>query len=489
MKIIPLGAGQEIGRSCILLQIKEKLIMLDCGINVNYTDHRRFPDFSVISKIGKLSCILISHFHLDHCGALVQINKLFDVPVITTAPTKEIIPLMLEDLGDDSRDEIRQCVKKIKSVNLKESFNVDGIEIIPFYAGHVLGACMFFVKYGKQSCLYTGDFNSSTDNHLLSAYVPYLNPDALIIESTYGLLVRESRRKTEIEFLEAILKCVENGGKVLIPIFSVGRAQEIFALIENFWIRNQIEVPLFSTSVMTEVANKIYRKHNSYLRNFDEGSTFEFKKIKVLEKNKVNDTNKVSVGSEKNDYFNGMSENIKERNYCVTKINKKNIDSMSNTLLRNEYDFQVNKNENTIDRVYDNLFGGYDGPMVVFASPGMLQSGQSLYLFKKWYNDPKNMIIFTGYCSKGSIGHRLLNKEKVLLFGTTYDPKIEVKSFSFSSHSDFIGIQKIILQSGSKNIVLVHGEKNKMVMLKRKLKKTGVNVFIPENGKIVHIPE
>lgn len=510
MKIIPLGAGQEIGRSCILIQIKDKLIMMDCGININYNDHRRFPDFSAVPLIGNLSCVLVSHFHLDHCGALVRVSNMFKVPVVATPPTKEIMPLMLEDLGDDNRDDIRACASAVVGVGLGEHHTIDGIEIVPLYAGHVLGACMFYVRYSGESCLYTGDFNSSADNHLLSGRVPCLEPGALITEATYGFLIRESRRKYEIEFLEAILRCVEAGGKVLIPIFAVGRAQEIFALIENFWERNGIDVPLFSTSLMTDVANKIYRKYTSFLRDPGEGSSFEFVKIKVLDKNKINEIdknkeneankgneinrgNEIHINSEKNKGNDTNDGNDIEKLTCIKQDaynefsgNQNNEKSQSNKQLSdNIYGYEKNASE----RIYNNLFGGYEGPMVVFASPGMLQTGLSLYLFKKWHNDPKNLIIFTGYCSKGTIGHKLLKKESVCLGGITYEPKLTVKSFPFSAHSDFIGIQKIITQSAAKNIVLVHGDKNKMKILKQKLKKTGLNVSVPANGKVVHIPE
>lgn len=68
------GAGQDVGRSCVLVSIGGKNIMFDCGMHMGYQDERRFPDFSYISKSGNftqlIDCVIISHFHLDHCGAL-----------------------------------------------------------------------------------------------------------------------------------------------------------------------------------------------------------------------------------------------------------------------------------------------------------------------------------------------------------------------------------------------------------------------------------
>ena len=83
LKVIPLGAGQDVGRSCILISMGDdstgtKNIMFDCGMHMGYNDERRFPDFSYISKTNRfteqLDCIIVSHFHLDHCGKH-RVNK------------------------------------------------------------------------------------------------------------------------------------------------------------------------------------------------------------------------------------------------------------------------------------------------------------------------------------------------------------------------------------------------------------------------------
>ncbi|KAL5020735.1 hypothetical protein ScPMuIL_002177 [Solemya velum] len=95
---------------------------------------RRFPDFTYITKIEKLTehldCVIISHFHLDHCGALLYMSEMvgYDGLIYTTIPTKAICPILLVD---------------------------DEPEIKAYYAGHVLGAAMFHVKVGQQSFLYT----------------------------------------------------------------------------------------------------------------------------------------------------------------------------------------------------------------------------------------------------------------------------------------------------------------------------------------------
>ncbi|CAJ0930145.1 unnamed protein product, partial [Mesorhabditis belari] len=224
IKIVPLGAGQDVGRSCILVSIGGRNVMLDCGMHMGYQDKRRFPDFSYISGGGRLtnylSCVIISHFHLDHCGSLPHMSEVvgYDGPIYMTYPTKAIAPTLLEDYrkvqtefkGDRdffTSQMIKQCMKKVIPVNLHETIYVDDeLSIRAFYAGHVLGAAMFEVRVGNQSILYTGDYNMTPDRHLGAARVlPGLRPDVLIRQ---GKIVKRKQQilvKALTQQLSAIL--------------------------------------------------------------------------------------------------------------------------------------------------------------------------------------------------------------------------------------------------------------------------------------------
>lgn len=177
ISVTPLGAGQDVGRSCILLSIGGKNIMLDCGMHMGYNDERRFPDFSYVTQEGPLNdhldCLIISHFHLDHCGALPYMTEMvgYAGPVYMTHPTKAICPILLEDFRKITVDRkgetnfftsqmIKDCMKKVVAVNLHQTVQVDDeLEIKAYYAGHVLGAAMFHIRVGSQSVVYTGDYN------------------------------------------------------------------------------------------------------------------------------------------------------------------------------------------------------------------------------------------------------------------------------------------------------------------------------------------
>ncbi|KAK2711853.1 hypothetical protein QYM36_012850, partial [Artemia franciscana] len=166
------------------------------------------------------------------------------------------------------------------------------IEIKAYYAGHVLGAAMFHIKVGTQSLVYTvrycctqdikgitklkketidhifsfvpgfrdgvrridlcGDYNMTPDRHLGAAWIDRCRPDLLISESTYATTIRDSKRCRERDFLKKVHECVNNGGKVLIPVFALGRAQELCILLETYWERMDLKVPIYFAAGLTE---------------------------------------------------------------------------------------------------------------------------------------------------------------------------------------------------------------------------------------------
>ncbi|KAI9236416.1 MAG: beta-lactamase-like protein, partial [Podila humilis] len=443
IQVVPLGAGQDVGRSCILITIGGKNIMLDCGMHMGFNDERRFPDFSYISKTGDftemLDCVIISHFHLDHCGALPFFTEMcgYDGPIYMTHPTKAICPLLLEDYRKISVERkgernffssanIKDCMKKVIAVNLHQTIMVDDdLEICAYYAGHVLGAAMFYIRVGEESLVYTGDYNMTPDRHLGSAWIDKVRPDVLITESTYATTIRDSKRSRERDFLKKVHDCVADGGNVIIPVFALGRAQELCILIETYWERMDLKVPIYFSTGLTEKANHFYRL-----------------------------------------FINWTNEKIK-----------------STFVHRNMFDFKHIK-------PWERSFIDLPGPMVVFATPGMLHSGTSLELFKKWAPNPKNMIIMPGYCVAGTVGSKVLAGEKKIQIDnfTSVDVNLQVKNLSFSAHADAKGIMQLIRQCEAKNVVLVHGEKSSMGFLKsRIMTEFGIPCFDPANGETVSI--
>ncbi|KAL7647700.1 UNVERIFIED_CONTAM: hypothetical protein RMT77_001309 [Armadillidium vulgare] len=443
IKVTPLGAGQDVGRSCILVTIGGKNIMLDCGMHMGYNDERRFPDFSYITEgplTNHLDCVIISHFHLDHCGALPYMTEMvgYNGPIYMTQPTKALCPVLLEDMRKVAVERkgetnfftssmIKDTMKKVITVTLHETVHVDKeLEIKAYYAGHVLGASMFHIRVGSQSIVYTGDYNMTPDRHLGAAWIDKCRPDLLISESTYATTIRDSKRCRERDFLKKVHDCVDRGGKVLIPVFALGRVQELCILLDTYWDRMNLKVPVYFTMGLAETANKYYRMFITWTnqkirRTFVHRNMFDFNHIKPFDKS------------------------------CI-----------------------------------DN-----PGPMVVFATPGMLHAGLSLTIFKKWAPSEKNMVIMPGYCVQGTVGYKILNGAKKIDFEDkkVIDVNLSVEYMSFSAHADAKGIMQLIRHCEPKNVMLVHGENTKMDFLKQKImEEFNINCYKPKNGETATIP-
>uniref|UniRef100_A0A2K6G6S6 Cleavage and polyadenylation specific factor 3 n=1 Tax=Propithecus coquereli TaxID=379532 RepID=A0A2K6G6S6_PROCO len=240
--IRPLGAGQEVGRSCIILEFKGRKIMLDCGIHPGLEGMDALPYIDLIDP-AEIDLLLISHFHLDHCGALPWFlqKTSFKGRTFMTHATKAIYRWLLSDYvkvsnisADDmlyTETDLEESMDKIETINFHEVKEVAGIKFWCYHAGHVLGAAMFMIEIAGVKLLYTGDFSRQEDRHLMAAEIPNIKPDILIIESTYGTHIHEKREEREARFCNTVHDIVNRGGRGLIPVFALGRAQELLLIL------------------------------------------------------------------------------------------------------------------------------------------------------------------------------------------------------------------------------------------------------------------
>lgn len=434
--IEPLGAGQDIGKSCILISINNKYLMLDCGVHMGFNDNRIFPDFNLIKN--NIEFICISHFHLDHIAALPYYTEIigYNGPIFMTYPTKAMSNLILQDYINIqkvnldksllySTENINNCLNKVIPLNIKQTFNYHGFQITPYNAGHIIGACMFHIKYGKESIFYTGDFSMTADRHLSPASAPMLHPTVFISESTYGNTVRPSRLDREREFVSIIYKTLKRDGKVLVPVFALGRCQELCLLLDAYWNSLNLNYPIYISGFLGKNANFYY-----------------------------------------NQYISWCNETIQHTFYNKPYFNSKRILNFERQYM------------------YDNK------PKVVFASPGMLHSGLSLEIFQNWCNDSKNTVIIPGFCVKGTIGNQLIQgQRKIKINKRSYRVNCEIKYLSFSAHADANGIVKLCNQLNPKNILFVHGSNPQINEAKKLFESIMPDklCYIPNTGESISI--
>ncbi|RWS27769.1 cleavage and polyadenylation specificity factor subunit 3-like protein, partial [Leptotrombidium deliense] len=442
LRIRPLGAGQEVGRSCIVLEFKGKRIMLDCGIHPGLNGMDALPFVDLI-EADEIDLLLISHFHLDHCGALPWFlqKTTFKGRCFMTHATKAIYRWLLADcikVSNISSDQmlyneadLEASMDKIEVVNFHEEKEVGGVRFWCYNAGHVLGAAMFMIEIAGVKVLYTGDFSRQEDRHLMSAEIPAIKPDVLVIESTYGTHIHEKREEREARFTGIVYDTVTRGGRCLIPVFALGRAQELLLILDEYWSQHPElqDVPIYYASSLAKKCMAVYQT-----------------------------------------YIHAMNEKIRRQ-----------------ISINNPFVFKHISNLKSIDH-FDDV-----GPCVIMASPGMMQSGLSRELFEAWCVDSRNTCIIAGYCVEGTLAKQILAEpeEIVTLGGQKIPRKCQVEYISFSAHTDYYQTSEFIRTLHPPNIVLVHGEATEMNRLKAALQQeyeddeNPPKIFNPRNTQSV----
>ena len=420
MKITPLGSGQEVGRSCHVVQFKDKKIMLDCGIHPGLTGMDALPFVDCI-EADQIDLLLISHFHLDHAGALPWFlqKTTFRGKCYMTHATKAIFFWLLSDyikVSNISTDQmlytesdLEAAMDKIETINFHEEKEVGGIKFWCYNAGHVLGAAMFMLEIAGVKILYTGDFSREEDRHLMSAEIPSIRPDVLIVESTYGTHIHEKREDRENRFTGTVADIVTRGGRCLIPVFALGRAQELLLILDEYWAAHPelTDIPIYYASSLAKKCMAVYQT-----------------------------------------FINSMNERIRRQ-----------------IAVNNPFVFKHISNLKGIDH-FDDV-----GPCVILASPGMMQSGLSRELFESWCTDKKNGCIVAGYCVEGTLAKLILSDptEITAMNGQKLPLNMQVDYISFSAHTDYKQTSGFIRALKPPHVVLVHGEANEMSRLKAAL--------------------
>uniref|UniRef100_A0A3Q4GB14 Cleavage and polyadenylation specific factor 3 n=1 Tax=Neolamprologus brichardi TaxID=32507 RepID=A0A3Q4GB14_NEOBR len=444
--IRPLGAGQEVGRSCIILEFKGRKIMLDCGIHPGLEGMDALPYIDLIDP-AEIDLLLISHFHLDHCGALPWFlqKTSFKGRTFMTHATKAIYRWLLSDYvkvsnisADDmlyTETDLEDSMEKIETINFHEVKEVAGIKFWCYHAGHVLGAAMFMIEIAGVKLLYTGDFSRQEDRHLMAAEIPSVKPDILITESTYGTHIHEKREEREARFCNTVHDIVNREGRCLIPVFALGRAQELLLILDEYW-QNHPELHDIPIYYASSLARKCMAVYQTYI-------------------NAMNDKIRKAININNPFVFKHIS------NLKVSECGPWVVSWLISLYMQYFYMCVFQSMDH-----FDDI-----GPSVVMASPGMMQSGLSRELFESWCTDRRNGVIIAGYCVEGTLAKHIMTEpdEITTMSGQKLPLKMSVDYISFSAHTDYQQTSEFIRALKPPHVILVHGEQNEMARLKAAL--------------------
>lgn len=445
-----LGSGMQVGRSAILLQTNESKILLDCGFSPSGTKNiEMLPRFDVMEGlISELDAVVITHAHLDHMGIVPYLFKYdYRGPVYCTEPT---LPLMLMQHLDFinvtgkegvfapyTEHDVRTAIQYTVPLSYGVVTNITPDIRITFYnAGHILGSAIVHIHVGEgfHNVIYTSDFKFEASRTLDPAVSKFPRAETLIMESTYGSTpVQFTREESEQLLANYIKQTLERGGKVLIPVPAVGRAQEIMLVLNHLFSSKMIpEVPVFLDGLVIE-ATAIHTAFPNYLGKELAGKVEELGNVFMSE------------------YFTAVRS-------------------------QQQRDEILNTRE----------------PLMVMATSGMLEGGPILTYLKEFAADERNTLIFVSYQVEGTLGRKLLKgiREFPMINekGRTelITVKLEVtKVDGFSGHSSrqqLLNYLKI-LKPKPKKLILVHGEPDAVMGLAKGASRIlpGTGIYTPQN--------
>jgi uncharacterized protein len=449
-----LGGVKQVGRSCFIVVTPESKVMLDCGINpgeaLGLNAYPRLEWFNF--NLDDLDAVIISHAHIDHQGFLPALFKYgYNGPVYCTEPTLPLMNLLQMDsvkiaknngtyLPYETRD-VNEVIKHCITLPYGKPTDISpDITITLNNAGHIMGSATTHINIsGAHNILYSGDYKYAKTQLLDSASSTYPRVETLITESTYGNSsdIMPDQSVVYRTFTDSINKTLTEGGKVLIPLPAVGRAQEIMLVIDKEMREGRlIESPIYIEGMISE-ASAIHMSYAHYL------------------------------GS---DVRKSVSQGINP--------------------FQSEY-FTIINGYGKRDEVFND-----ENPSIIMATSGMLEGGPSVEYFKEIAPSSKNKIMFVSYQINGTLGRRVLDGTMTEVSILDKNGKVKVvpvrcqtqKIDGFSGHSDFNQILNFVSRIRPKRVFVNHGEKSKSENVASTIySKLKIRSSVPDNREIVRL--
>jgi len=457
MLVKSFGAAKNVTGSCHMLSDEKdgSSVMIDFGL----FQEREFEDrnYKIDFNPKDIDYLILTHAHIDHCGRIPYLVKSgFRGRILCTKPTYQLAKVLLLDTGKIMSENYKYELKKALRRNEKKpSLLYDESDVLDSFdyfdpileygkpyelkngfvveardAGHILGSS--FVKVGKngKSAIFSGDLGNKEKPIVRNFEYPD-EADIVYTETTYGDRNHRSFKESKDEFLAAITETFKNNGNVLIPSYATERAQDILYMLREFY--EQGLLPKCRVFLDSPLALNVT---NIFVQNF---SYFKEDNIPLFKKGDPFDFPYLSI-----------VKDIEE---------SKNINKVSERA-------------------------------IIIAGSGMLHGGRILHHLKHNIWKKENAVIFVGYQAKGTLGRKIVEKEKkVHILGEDFEVNAQIYTINgFSSHADQKELIEWItaLKFKPQKVCLVHGDEDVMNVYKGKLEERGFNVYMPGYGEEIN---
>jgi metallo-beta-lactamase family protein len=440
------GTGSVTGAN-FLLEGDDKKFLIDCGLEQGSKEADAANWKPFIYDPSTIDALFITHAHIDHIGRIPKlVYDGFKGTIYSTIPTKEITELMLADtaniLGHGENESLKeiysekilaQVFKNWQVIDYHQDLTIGAFIFRYRDAGHVLGSGMLEIVYNNKKIIFTGDLGNSP-SPLLRDTEPIKNVDFLIMESVYGDRNHIARNERRVRLQETIQDNYKRKGTLVIPTFSLERAQELLFEIDQLLEHDRVpEMPIFFDSPLGIRLTKVYGKYGRYFNDF---------------------ARKQIGGGD--DIFN--------------------FPGLKSTLLTQE--------SKDILAVPD--------PKIVIAGSGMSNGGRVLHHEAHYLPDPKDTLLLTGYQSQGTLGRMIQDGNKeVHINGQTIPVRANIVFIDgYSGHKDSDHLIQFVEQTADtvQKVFVVMGEPKSSLFLTQRLRDyLGVNAYAPEEGDVVEL--
>ena len=449
VRVIGLGGFRQVGRSCSMVHTQDSKVLVDIGVDVssdsNGTPYLHLPE---VLPIETIDAVVVTHAHLDHSGFVPLLFKYgFEGPIYCTPPTRDMMTLLQMDYlkvaAADAKkipygaEHVREVIKHCITMNYGDTTDITPDIRLTFHnAGHILGSAIahFHIGEGLYNVAFSGDIKYEKTWLFNPAVNHFPRLETIFMESTYGGKedFQPSRNEATDNFREIVKRCLKRKGKIAIPVFAVGRSQEVMIVLEQLMSKKEIPtVPVYLDGMIWE-ATAIHTAYPEYLNNKLRSQTFQKGKNPLL----------------------------------------------SDIFIRIENHEMRQKIINDVD------------PCIVLATSGMMVGGPIMEYFKNWAEDEKNLIVFVGYQAEGSLGRRVQKGWKEIplnIAGSIINIKVnmDVQTVDgFSGHSDRRQLMNYVnnMSPRPERIIFGHGEESKCLDLSSSVhKKFNLNTVALKN--------